>query len=230
MTDHTNNSRSSWSLRRLTGLVLPLLSAMVLIALLSVLMLSTQGNLDPQDDTVTVRKIDLALPLPPPPPPPIEIQREQSESSSPNINLIGMGNGPALNYSDTPTLSMTHIEKVEKPEFDLASLDLRKTLELDFPVVDVKNLDEVPRAISYKTSAYPRQLSARGIKKIPTKVLIIIDEQGKAYVKKIVDPVYPEMIEVIRAWVKSARFTLPTKNGQPVQAVYLYTLLFNYRS
>jgi hypothetical protein len=54
-------------------------------------------------------------------------------------------------------------------------------------------------------------------------------KKEKRTLKKIVDPVYPEMMSVIRDWVAGVQFTIPTKNGQPVQAVYLYTIKFIVR-
>ena len=182
-----------------------------------------------KNDEVTVRKIDVALPPPPPPPPPLQLEAKASDNDSPSIDLLGIGQGPSLRYSDTPSMSVPSLEKVEKPDFDVDSLDLRKTLSVDFPVIDVKNLDKIPRLLSKSAIKFPRSLVERGIRQVTTKVELIIDQNGKPYIKKIVDPVYPEMIDTIRETIKNARFTVPTKNGLPVQADYLYKLTFVYR-
>lgn len=216
--------------RRLALNSLPwIFSAAMIFALLG-LMLSLQNVTEPEENSVIVRRIDTALPPPPPPPPPIEIEQVETESEAPTIDLIGMGNGPSMRYSDTPVLGKVNIEKVKKPKFDLSSLNFEKTISLDFPVIEVKNLDRQPRVVSVRNPSIPRALRSRGITFVPVKVDIIIDDTGRAYIKRIVDPVYPEMITPIRQWVSSVRFTVPTKNGRPVQAIYHYTLNFRHRT
>jgi hypothetical protein len=37
-------------------------------------------------------------------------------------------------------------------------------------------------------------------------------------------------VDVIRKAINDSRFTIPTKNGRPVQAIYLYTLVFINRT
>ncbi len=90
-------------------------------------------------------------------------------------------------------------------------------------------MDQIPEVISYKFVKPPKEISKRRINRIKATVEIIIDQQGIPYIKKIVDPVYVEMIDIIRKWIKHARFTVPKKDGQPVQALYLYSLNFNYQ-
>ncbi len=103
-----------------------------------------------------------------------------------------------------------------------------KTISVDFALVEVKSLDELPKIISSRYIQPPWSIIKRGITRIPTVVEIVIDQKGIAHIKKIVDPVYPEMVETIRTWIKNVRFSIPKKNGKPVQALYLYTINFNY--
>lgn len=197
---------------------------------LFMLMLLLRNPVLPQDEELLVRKVAFALPPPPPPPPPIQQRQSRTESETPTINLLGAGAGPSMEFSQTPKMSMANLLEIEKPDFDISSLDMASTISVSFPIVKVENLDAIPRALSHNISSFPRELSKRGIRRVDTRVEIIIDQHGRAYVKKIVDPVYPEMIEVIREWVANVRFTIPTKNGQPVQAMYLYSIIFNNRS
>jgi len=207
--------------------ILPWLLSFFAVLLLLILMLAMQSVGVMEDkETVTIRSIEVALPPPPEPPPPIQTRESQVESPAPSIDLVGPGTGPTLNYSDNPKLTMVNLEQVKQPEFDTRSLDLKKTLSVDFPILEVKELDKVPRLVSTNKISFPREMRSRGINRIATKVEIIIDQNGQAFVKKIVDPVYPEMIEVIRQAINDSRFTIPTKEGRPVQAVYLYTLVF----
>lgn len=214
--------------RRTLLLLLPWLAALLLALILFLAMIYLQDVDFDQEEKLTVRKIDVALPPPPPPPPPIEMKAQASEAE-PAIDLLGAGEGPQLQFATLPKMGLANIEIAEKPSFDFESIDLDKSIKFEIPTLDVKNLDSIPKAVSYKSVKYPRSLVQRGIKQVDTKVEIIIDQKGRAYVKKIVDPVYPEMVEVIRDWVAGVRFTVPTKNGKPVQAIYLYTIQFIYR-
>jgi len=207
---------------------IPWVFSLLLAACLVMAMLMFKTNDLKPEETVTVRTIDVALPLPPPPPAPIEVEQTQTESSSASINLLGMGAGPKIKYSDTPKLEKPKKSKLKLPKFDMSSLNLGQAVSVDFPILEVKSLDQIPQVISSKFFPPPKEIIRKGIKRIPTEVEIIIDQQGKPYIKKIIDPIYPEMIETIRKWVKHARFTVPKKNGQPVQAVYLYGINFNY--
>lgn len=182
-----------------------------------------------EPDMLTVRNVDVAVPPPPEPPPPI-VQQQQSVSPNPSMDLLGTGDGPSMTYSANPNLTLDNLVRIEKPEFDKNAYDLSSNLSVDFPMVEVKELDSTPRLLSNNRISFPRQMRERGIDRVTTKVEIIIDQQGKAYVKKIVDPVYPEMVDVIRKAINDSRFTIPTKNGRPVQAIYLYTLVFINRT
>src|SRR5690554_2814623 len=197
----------------------------VLLLMFSMLLMKSTGILE-KEETVILRHIDIALPPPPEPPPPINTRQPEAESLTPSIDLVGPGTGPSLNFSNNPKLTVLSLEKVERPELDTRSMALSKTLSVDFPILEAKELDQIPRLVSTNKLSFPREMRIRGINRIATRVEIIIDQNGQAFVKKIVDPVYPEMIEVIRQAINDSRFTIPTKEGRPVQASYLYTLVF----
>lgn len=205
-----------------------LLSALLTCALI---LLIAFAKISPvrEPDVVTVRQVDVAAPLPPEPPPPI-VQERQSASPNPTINLMGVGDGASLAYAENPQLTLDNLMRIERPDFDKNAFDLSSNLSVDFPLIEVKELDSIPRLLSNNRILFPRHLREQGIDRVTTKVEIIIDQQGKAYVKKIIDPVYPEMVEVIRKAINDSRFTTPTKNGRPVQAIYLYTLVFINRT
>ena len=208
--------------------VLPWAFSVLLVFALVIVMVFLQKSDFEQEETVTVRKIDVALPLPPPPPPPVEMEQVESESTAPSIDLIGMGAGPSMDYAKKPKVAKLKLAKVKLPKFDVNSIDLSKTIAVDFTLIEVKRLDQVPKIISSRYVQPPWSIIKRGITRIPTTVELIIDEKGRAHIKKIVDPVYPEMVDTIRIWVKNVRFSIPKKNGKPVQALYLYGLNFNF--
>ena len=210
--------------------LLPWGMSILLVVLFTLAMLMLQSVGEKPADTVTVRKIDVALPPPPPPPPPLELQKPRPDVETQTMNIIGMGDGPTMKYSVKPEIGTENLKKIDPPKFDPESLDIQKTLSVNFPLVDVEKLDNIPRAVASDSPKYPNSLINKGIRQVYAKVELIIDPKGKAYIKRIVDPVYPEMVEPIRHWVKGVRFTIPTKNGKPVQAMYPYTLHFVYRA
>jgi hypothetical protein len=208
--------------------ILPWMFSVLLVFSLVVAMIYMQQKEFEQEETVTVRKIDIALPLPPPPPPSVEMEQIESESNAPSIDLMGMGTGPALDYSKKPQVAKFKLAKVKLPKFDVNSMDLSQTISVDFALIEVKSLDQLPQIISSRYVQIPWVLIKRGITRVSTNVEIIIDQKGRAHIKKIVDAVYPEMIPIIRKWVENVRFSIPKKDGKPVQALYFYTIHFNY--
>ncbi len=221
-------STKTKSLSQVIMKLLPWLFSLLMTFSLVLLVFTFKKGIEQDSDVVTVRKIDVALPLPPPPPPPQEIKQTNADSSPASIDLIGLSGGPTLKYSDTPSLEKTVESKVTLPKFDINSLNLGKTMMVDFPVLEVKSLDRVPTVVSYKFIKPPKAIKKKGVHRIKAKVDLIIDQKGKPHIQKIVDPVYAEMVDVIRKWVKHARFSIPKKDGRPVQAIYSYSINFNF--
>jgi|GEM_PF-1659292 len=224
---HNRQSNGDLIVRALLKLI-PWMFSVLLVLALVMAMVYLQKDDFAQEETVTVRKIDVALPLPPPPPPPVEMEQIESESNAASIDLMGLGAGPTLDYSKKPKMAKLKLAKVKLPKFDLKSMDLAKTISVDFALIEVKSLDQLPKIISSRYVQIPWSIIKRGIERVSTNVEIIIDQKGKAHIKKIVDAVYPEMVPVIRKWIANVRFSIPKKNGKPVQALYLYTIHFNY--
>jgi periplasmic protein TonB len=214
--------------RDLIKTCLPWLGSIVIVFILVAGIFWLDSAVDQPADTVNVRPIEVAD-IPPPPPPPtrqMEMKTEHNASEAPSIDVLGSGSGPALAFSEHPKMALQKMQEVEKPKINQGSLDLSENININFPLHQVEELDSIPRLVSNNHISFPRRMRESGIDKVATKVEIIIDAQGKAYVKKIVDPVYPEMVEVIRKAINDSRFTVPTKNGRAVQAVYLYSLTF----
>lgn len=205
-----------------------LLSAMIVAGLVFSLHLLKQQPKAPKADLIT-RKIDVALPTPPPPPPPpIKTTSSSSEPSKTALNLASLGDGPSINYADKPTMTLPKVESLELPNFTIDAKMIQERLALDMPLLAVEKLDRVPQVVRQKYFPPPKSVRQKGVKRIKTQVELIIDQSGKPYIKRIVDPVYPEMEEVIRAWVSHAIFSKPKKDGRAVQAIYFYSINFNY--
>jgi len=218
-----------WRSNALVIRFLSILLAVIAIVAFTLLVLLFPERLSPPENEVMVRKIDLQLPPPPEPPPFVQQKPDSSQPDAASIDLTGFASSVELSYDSKPKIKTAPIENIEQPEFDMSHMDMRKTLSVQFPIVGVKSLDRMPQIVSSKQVAIPKELRRRGISRVETEVQIIIVETGRAYIKKIVNPVYPEMIEVIREYIENVTFTPPTQNGHPVQAEYLFKLNFNYR-
>lgn len=217
---------------RSNALVIRLSSILLAIAAVvafTLLVLLFPERMAPPENEVLVRRIDLQLPPPPEPPPPVQQKADASQSEAASIDLTGFASSVELSYDSKPKINAVPLDEVEQPEFDMSTLNMRKTLSVQFPVVGVKSLDRMPQIVSSKQVSIPKELRRRGINRVETKVQIIIVETGRAYIKKIIDPVYPEMVVIIREYIENVQFTAPTQSGHPVQAEYLFELNFNYR-
>lgn len=201
----------------------------ILVASLVYLLHVLKETPEPPEATLLVRKIDVALPTPPPPPPPpMRNQAKSSDTAQTSLNIAGLGDGPQVNYADKPKMTLPKVQSLALPEFTMDANIIQQRLALDMPLMAVEKLDQVPQVVKQKYFPPPLSIRRKGIKRVSTEVELIIDQTGKPYIKRITDPVYPEMVEVIRNWVEHARFSIPKKDGQPVQAIYLYGIHFNY--
>ncbi|MBQ4851845.1 hypothetical protein [Pseudoalteromonas sp. MMG012] len=201
--------------------------ALLCVATLFIIMLLIKGVATAPKETVIHTKIDVAT-LPPPPPPPPILETQQSSSSTAALNVVGLTGNVAMQYSDTPTMAMPKVSDLKRPELDLKESKIIDTFSSSIPMLQVEHLDRVPIVVRQQYIKPPKSIRKYGNKRIETKVELIIDQTGKPYIKKIVDAVYPEMVDTIREWVRHARFEIPKKEGRPVQAVYFYGINFNY--
>ncbi|PCK07672.1 MAG: hypothetical protein COA42_13100 [Alteromonadaceae bacterium] len=209
----------------LTRRILSACVASIVVLVLFAFVVFISQNTSMIQDTTTVRAISIAQAPPPPPPPPKEEAIEQETMIS-SVDIVLNTQGAALEFSATPVLKNISKKKVQSPEFDLGSIEWNKTLAVDFPEVDMDNLDNKPRLIASKKLRIARALRIQGINRVLVKVRILIDEGGRVYIKKIIDLVYPEMEPVVRKYIKHALFSRPTKNGQPVHADYIWKITF----
>ena len=163
--------------------------------------------------------------LPPPPEEPVPITTSDTQNVA--IDMIGPSSGPSLEFKINPKIAFAQDTLLEKPEFEMDFSESFSQLTNSENVFDVENLDAAPIVIKSKNTRIPRSLRKKGIQRVETRVQVIIDTSGKAYIQKIIDPKYEVMRSVIRDHVSSIRFSTPTKYGQPVTASYLFLLNFN---
>lgn len=201
--------------------------ALIIVATLFMALEWLKSEVTTPNKTQSINKIDVAV-LPPPPPPPPAQKQTKSTSLSDTVNVIGLGGAVQVQYGSEPAMAMPSVKSLDPPKFDVASLHLLDSFHSSVPLLEVEHLDRIPKVVSQKYQRPPLAVRKIANNRIETKVELIIDQTGKPYIKKIIDPIYPEMIPTIKAWVKDAHFEIPKKEGKPVQAVYFYNLNFNY--
>ena len=202
-----------------------LLGAGLLIVMLWILMWLERLEA-PSFEKQTIRTIDLDAPPPLPPPPEEPQPMKQYTNPDPTIDLTSMGTGPNVKFSIKPSITSAKINELPKPDVKIDIDRIHTEFESSFPTFDVEQLDKVPRVVKSRNSRIPKPLIRKGIKKVETRIEILIDQTGKAHIKKIIDAGYAEMIPVIREHINAIKFSTPTKNGKPVNAVYLFKLKF----
>lgn len=225
---HTDTTTDT-TLKMTANTVLPWLISISMVTLLVILLHYLKQTTKQPEQVLSVRKIDVALPTPPPPPPPqLKTSATSSEVAQTSLNIAGLGAGPKVNYADKPRMTLAKVKSLDVPTFTIDANIIKQRLALDMPLMAVEKLDSVPKVIKQKFFPIPKSVRKKGITRVSTEVELIIDQSGKPFVKRITDSVYPEMEEVIRNWVNQARFSIPKKDGRPVQAIYLYGIHFNH--
>lgn len=215
---------SDFMKRRLVDLVAVVLAALLTASIISLLILFSK--VDPEEpERVIVRDVEVGLP-PPPPPPPEPKQRTETTASRLSISQIGNQSGPKVQFSERPTLANVNVKQIQQPKMDRDIMDLDTEMSGDNRSFRVEKLDEVPQIVSSRDSRIPRELIQQGIRMVEAKVDIIIDTRGEAYIKRIVDAGYPQMVPVIRKHIDAVKFTIPKKDGKPVNGEYYFTIRF----
>jgi len=173
------------------------------------------------DPEVLVREVHVAS-LPPPPPPPPPQQTVQVEQT---LSLSLEGDGAAMDVS---------LVEVERPQLMLTpppmtvqmNVDFSDALNIDWQAFGLDDLDSVPSLLTRAKTKYPRALVKQGILQVTVKLDVFINEQGKPTLIAIRSKYQKELSNAINELVKRARFTPPTKDGQPVAARFVWPVEF----
>ncbi|TQF70512.1 hypothetical protein [Pseudoalteromonas luteoviolacea] len=203
------------------------ISALTLSLSLFLFLVVLDNSTGKSPDKLQINRVDVAMISPPPPPPPIT-QTHHTSGQSSALNVKGLGGPVKVQYSVKNVMEIPTANKLNLPKISTDKLKFTSHFSANVPMLNVEHLDRVPKVVSQRYVRPPKTVRKYGQKRIETSVELIIDQTGKPFVKRIIDPVFPEMNETIRTWVKHAKFEVPRKEGKAVQAVYLYGINFNY--
>jgi len=236
----TNNNRIIKMLLSLVGrfasavfLVFLLLTFMILMRLLDAKRL-------PERTIRTMETVDeLALPppppleiqsTPPPPPPPPSLPRLEIEIENISQPLVA---------TLDPQIDLT----MKNVEFELESIpiDQPDVLAVKTPVdaipspkilpkpvirgpVSIGDLDSRPRLLNRPSTRYPSALLRRGIRSGNVVLEVTISINGRVKVRNVLSSSHPELTKMATSFASRARFSIPKKDGKPVEAIYRWPM------
>lgn len=221
---------------KFTTTVLGLVMAVALLALLGLTRLVMPKV--PTTD-LEVREIEIAA-LPEPPPPPPEDPPPEQPPPPPalaNITDVPDPTRVAIPKVDVPLdLEMpvdtffTDIEPAPLPQpvvrrvAPKPSPTPRSSRPAPPPPVtkslySISELDSKPRLLRHGSAAFPSSLARRGVSQGTVNFEVELSTSGRVSVRRVVSATHSELVSPARRIAVSARFTAPTRNGQPVKAV-----------
>ncbi len=174
------------------------------------------------DPKVMVRKVTQAFTPPPPPPKPISQPTKQSQ---PTIDLNAAGKGPAIDLTKL-TIKQPLNPMLSPPDFNHAPSDLNLDLAIDWQAFGLGELDSVPVLLTQIKAIFPRSLARKGIKKAKVALDVFIDEQGNITLINIKEMPDEALLDSIYKIIRTSHFSVPTKNGQPVRARFIWPVEF----
>lgn len=215
-----NNSRVIKKLNRYHILAFISSVSLMLIVLLGVF--ASNWFATEYEPKVMIRKITQAYTPPPPPPKPATKQIQQTQLT---IDLNTAGTGPALTTTEL-TIKKTLTPILSPPDFNHKMQDINVDLEVDWQAFGLGELDSVPVLLTKIKTVFPRSLVRKGINRANVSLDVFIDEQGTITLINIKSMPYKELLDSIKKIIRTSRFSVPTKNNQPVRARFIWPVEF----
>jgi len=174
-----------------------------------------------QSEQLQVRRIELSAPPPPPPPKP----QTQQSSTNTAVQLSIAGSGASVELGVPELDSQLQLAEPEAPQLaDAPKWDTE--LAVNWEAFGLAELDQLPQVLSSPRTVFPNALVRRGISQATVELDVMIDEDGRVSLRGVRSNPYPELQPLIEKVVQKTRFTSPTKQGQPVRAVFTWPVEF----
>jgi len=204
--------------------LLPLLAAAVLsvstIALVIFLIRLSQSFSTPEETVIELRQIELSLPPPPPPPPP---QQQARTPQNLSLDLPPESSGPALEVARVELDDSLDLIEPPPPLQAQNMVEWNRDLSIDWSAFSLDQLDSLPQIVSLQKVTFPPELARRNIDRVMLQLDVFIDETGRVTLINVVENPYPEILDrAIQRIVQTARFTAPSRNGEPVRARFVW--------
>jgi len=218
MVDGSLTSRNSP--RQLLPLLAAALLSAITIALVIFLIRLSQSFSTPEETVIELRQIELSLPPPPLPPPPQQQARTQQNLS---LDLSPESSGPALEVARVELDDSLDLIEPPPPLQAQDMVQWNRDLNIDWSAFSLDELDSLPQVVSLQKVTFPPELARRNIDRVMLQLDVFIDETGRVTLINVVENPYPEILDrAIQRIVQTARFTAPSRNGEPVRARFVW--------
>ena len=167
---------------------------------------------------------------PPPPPPPPSLPRLEIEIENISQPLVA---------TLDPQIDLT----MKNVEFELESIpiDQPDVLAVKTPInripspkilpkpvirgpVSIGDFDSRPRLLNRPSTRYPSALLRRGIRSGNVVLEVTISTNGRVKVRNVLSSTHPELTKMATSFASRARFSIPKKDGKPVEAIYRWSM------
>ncbi|MEO0795794.1 MAG: TonB family protein [Verrucomicrobiota bacterium] len=164
------------------------------------------------------------------PPPDPEMEITEGPTAIKPIETIGSPPAPveqAIVLEPLPTKQI-YISGLSNDVFTMGSFPV-KMPDLGeapaFEVVDVRDLDRIPKLLSNPARIMPYELLRENIRgKVRLKILIQPD--GRVEVLDVIDAEHKRLIKPARRFAEKCRFEPPLRNNIPVATAYVFPISF----
>ncbi len=223
----------------------PIIGILAAALLLGVLGLARLLVVTVQVPDIEIREIETVIfeePPPPPPeeppsdaPPPPPALTEVSEVPDPTRVPIPRADVPMditlpveTFFSDVPPSPLPQPEIVERrppPRPAPAPPAPKPAPVRPPPPAPVKShyneseLDGKPRLLRHGSASFPQALARQGIARGTVTFEVELSSAGAVSIRRVVSTTHPDLVAAARRVASSARFTPPTRRGQPVRAI-----------
>jgi protein TonB len=219
------------------GVIVGIVAAGLLLALLALTrLLVPQGAVA----ELELREVEIAS-LPEPPPPPPEEPPPEAPPPPPSLTEVSEVPDPtrvAVPKAEVPMdLSMPvdpfftdlapaplpqPVVRREAPRPRPAARPAARPVKPPAPATKayygIGEIDGKPRLLRHGSASFPSSLARRGVTRGTVVFEVEISRNGAVSVRRVVSASHPELVAPARRVAGSARFTAPTRRGQPVVA------------
>ena len=191
----------------------------------------------------TIRTIETVSEMAPPPPPPLEVQEETPPPPPPpplpklelQIESVASPLVATLDSDIDLTMRTADFELESNPKVIPLPLAIKapKPAKLSpAPItrpkvqglVSVGDLDSRPRLLNRPSTRYPTALLRRGVRSGTVILEVGISMSGRVNVRKVISSSHPELTKMATSFASRARFSVPRKDGEPVNAIYRWPM------
>ena len=235
----TSNNRIKKLLLSLVGRLTGAVFLVSLLLIFMILMRLLDAKRLPERTIRTMETVDeLALP----PPPPLEIQSTPPPPPPPSLPRLEL---EIENISQplVATLDPQIDLNMKNVEFELESIpiDQPDVLSVKTPIntipspkilpkpvirgpLSIGDLDSKPRLLNRPSTRYPSALLRRGIRSGNVVLEVTISTNGRVKIRNVLSSTHPELTKMATSFASRARFSIPKKDGKPVEAIYRWPM------